>query len=65
MNIQVGFAQAVFPLTVGVSCRIPTSAGIAFDIREDLKPYFSLDIASALSLLRNEAIRKPLRAVRL
>ena len=65
LNIQVGFAQAVFPLTVGVSCRIPTSAGIAFDIREDLKPYFSLDIASALSLLRNEAIRKPLRAVRL
>ena len=65
LNIQIGFAQAVFPLTVGVSCRIPTSAGVVFDIREDLKPYFSLDIASALSLLRNEELRHPIRPVRM
>ena len=65
LNIQIGFAQAVFPLTVGVSCRIPTSAGVVFDIREDLKPYFSLDIASALSLLRNEELRHPIRSVRM
>lgn len=49
LNLQVGFAQARFPVQVGLSCRIPTSADNVFDIREDLKPYFSVDIASFLS----------------
>lgn len=53
LNLQIGFAQARFPVNVGVACRVPTSAGNTFDIREDLKPYFSIDIASVLSGNRN------------
>lgn len=53
LNIQVGFAQARFPVQVGISCRIPTTAERTFDIRSDLKPYFSVDVASFLSGFEN------------
>lgn len=53
LNIQLGFAQARFPVQIGISCRIPTSADRTFDIQNDLKPYFSVDIASFLSGLGN------------
>lgn len=53
--IQISFAQARFPIQVGVNCRIPTASERVFDVQSDLRPYISADIASVLAGLKTEA----------
>lgn len=52
LNIQIGFAQGVFPVKIGVACRFPTNPNESFQWQQDIKPYFSVDINSLISQRR-------------